>query len=166
MKPLEPKSLLRAALCLVFVMAARVASAAGYLPDPDTYAISFAGRGSSETILISVSCPAESPATAVADASACALHGIMFRGLSATATSPSERPLVTKPLTSEQQAWVDDFFASGRFKSFVPNHSQGSLRIARQKKSYSVTVTVSVDKRGARKALESAGIIERLGGNF
>ncbi len=134
----------------------------------EEFTISYAGTGADESVLFKVVCTVSGTDEAVDAVSKYAVMGLMYKGCSATLTSPEVSPLIKMgtELTSEQAAWLTKFFANGGYKTFVLSVAKSSMQITKVKKQYSVEAVVSVDKRRLRKALEDEGIVRRLDSVF
>lgn len=131
------------------------------------YTLSSVGRGVNGSLLIRIKCVVATPNEAVSYASKCAVHGLVFKGAKSENNSPDETPLVEdKELSAKEVKWFDNMFQSDAYSQYIVSVSQSNMKIVKIKKRYSVDVTIAVNKSKLRKALESEGIIKRLGSVF
>lgn len=132
-----------------------------------SYEIESAGAGANGTFLYKVTCSAQNPPAAADAASACAVHGVIFKGTAAAGANPAQTPLFNgEELTDGQKTALDGIFDGKHWKKYVPQVATGSMKIAKMKKGYRVEATVAVDKRKLRLDLEQAGVVEKLGSMF
>ena len=141
--------------------------AADYLPEQYRYEIMPAGTGANETFLYRVICVIKNPAQAADAASACAVHGVIFRGCGKNGNFPEQTPLCQyDTLTDTQKAYYDRLFNDDNYRQYVVSVARGSIKITKVKKEYQAEVIVSVNKRKLRRDLENSGMIEKLGAIF
>ena len=98
-----------------------------------------------------------------------AVHGIMFKGYSASdGTTVSQRPLVKDAAALTDKAeFFDAFFADGGpYGQIVSAVTDGSMEVRKVGKQYKVGVVVTVSKDQLRKYLEDAGVIRSLTSGF
>ncbi len=98
-----------------------------------------------------------------------AIHGIMFKGYSASdGTTVSQRPLVKDAAALTDKAeFFEAFFADGGpYGQFVSAVTDGSMEVRKVGKQYKVGVVVTVSKDQLRKYLEDAGVIRSLTSGF
>lgn len=142
-------------------------NATEYRNDEYSYSISTIGRGANGSLLVRIKCVVGTPNEAVSYASKCAVHGLVFKGAKSENNSPDETPLVEdKELSAKEVEWFDSMFQSKAYSQYIVSVSQSNMKIVKIKKRYSVDVTIAVNKSKLRKALESEGIIKRLGSVF
>lgn len=104
-----------------------------------------------------------------------AVHGILFKGYSASTDGsriPAQRPLVPDLQTElNNKAYFDEFFKDGgpymRYVSLINNGIPDPNDLIKiSKKRYKVGIVVTVRKDDLRKELENAGIIKALNAGF
>ena len=140
---------------------------AGYLIS--NYEVECMGTGMDGTQLIKVWGFGKKPDVAVYQAKKNAVHAVIFKGINTGKPGCMTRPLITQPGAEVQHgAFFETFFADGgHYLNFVSQTGDGSLdRIKVSKKQYKVGVVVSVSHAALRRELETAGIINKLGGGF
>jgi hypothetical protein len=140
---------------------------AGYLIS--NYEVECMGTGMDGTQLIKVWGFGKKPDVAVYQAKKNAVHAVIFKGINNGKPGCMTRPLITQPGAEVQHgAFFETFFADGgHYLNFVSQTGDGSLdRIKVSKKQYKVGVVVSVSHAALRRELETAGIINKLGGGF
>jgi hypothetical protein len=97
-----------------------------------------------------------------------AVHGIIFKGIPASADGriQSQMPLIKNgSVESSNQMYFNSFFANGgpylRFVSLATDDQPDLVKISN--KEFKIGLLVSVDTELLRKQLESDGIIRKLG---
>lgn len=155
-------------LSLLLVISAHfIGNATDYRNDEYSYSISAIGRGVNGSLLVRINCVVGTPNEAVSYASKCAVHGLVFKGAKSENNSPDETPLVEdKELSAKEVKWFDNMFQSEAYSQYIVSVSQSNMKIVKIKKRYSVDVTIAVNKSKLRRAIESEGIIKRLGSVF
>lgn len=140
---------------------------AGYLIE--NYEVECMGTGMDGTQLVKVWGFGKKPDQAVYQAKKNAVHAVMFKGINTGKPGCMKRPLITKPAAEVQHAeYFETFFSNGgHYLNFVAQSGDGTLdRIKVSKKQYKIGVVVSVKHAALRRELETAGIINKLGGGF
>jgi hypothetical protein len=160
---------------LVAMVFNNVNAQAGKKADKDTeqwrYEVEAVQTGTEGTYLVKVWSYSKKPKIAIEQAKKNAVHGVIFRGVTAKDRVPGQKPLTNNPnLEMEKQEFFDDFFADGgKYMKFVNVTGDGSVA-AEDKlkvgKEYKIGVVVSVNVAGLRKDLEAAGIIRGLNSGF
>ena len=127
------------------------------------YEIVSMGTGAQGTDLIKVYSYAKKEKDAVELAKMNAVHGVLFKGVSAT-SGTAKQPALVKPQEKENnQDFFENFFDSGAYQNYVNLSSDGTVDPKdRMKvgKEYKIGIIVSVNKADLRKYLESEGIIK------
>lgn len=100
-----------------------------------------------------------------------AIHGILFKGVSALNRIPAQKPMIVEPDAEAKYAdYLEDFFSDGgkymKFVNFVNNGVPAPGDIIKIKNEYKIGVTVSIAKDALRKELENSGIVRPLGAGF
>lgn len=94
----------------------------------------------------------------------CAVHGVMFRGVTA-AKEYSGQPALIKDPNAEQtkKVWFDAFWNEGTYKKYV-NITPSSLSVMKNKQSKmtETSALVTVSGNELKKYLEKEGIIKGL----
>lgn len=135
------------------------------------YEVQAVQQGHEGTYLVKVWSYSKKPKIAIEQSKKNAVHGIIFRGVTASGRVPSQRPLTKNPnLEMEKIEFFNDFFADGgKYMKFVNLTGDGSVS-ARDRikvgREYKVGVVVSVNVAALRKDLESAGILKSLSSGF
>jgi hypothetical protein len=127
------------------------------------------GNGMDGTQLIKVWGFGKKPDKAAYQAKKNAVHAVVFKGINGGKPGCMTRPLVTKPGAEVQHSdYFQTFFSNGgHYLNFVAQSGDGTMdRIKVGKKQYKVGVIVSVRHAALRRELETAGIINKLGGGF
>jgi len=141
--------------------------------DSDThifrYEIECAGVGNAGTYLVKVWSYSKKPIVAFDQAKKNAVHGVLFKGFSASdVCRQAQKPIVTDPAVEQEQAkFFKKFFRDGgaflRYVNSSGNTATGTVKIG---KEYKVSTIISVSKDQLRKDLEEAGIIKGLSSGF
>ena len=143
--------------------------------DKDTrewrYELEAMGKGAGETEQFKVWTYSKDAVTAMEQAKKNAIHGLIFRGVSAKDRFPAVQALVNEPNAEVVRAdFFDPFFDDGgqylKYVSLVNNGSIGPGDRIKVGKEYKIGVVVTVDKATLRKDLEASGIIKKMGGGF
>ena len=133
------------------------------------------GQAAQGSVLVKVWSYSKSRYVATTQAGKNAVHGILFKGVSAlndgNVRIPMQRPIVTD-LNAEvaYNDYFKDFFRDGgKYQKYV-NFINGGLPdpgdIVKIRKEYKIGMTVSVSKDALRKEMEEAGVVKRLGAGF
>ena len=133
------------------------------------------GQATQGSTLVKVWSYSKSRYVATTQAGKNAVHGILFKGVSAlnevNKRIPPQRPIVTD-LNAEQEyaSYFKDFFRDGgkyqKYVNFVNNGIPGPGDIIKIRREYKIGITVSVSKDALRKEMEQAGIVKKLGAGF
>ena len=140
---------------------------AGYVIE--NYEVECMGTGMDGTQLIKVWGFGKKPDNAIFQAKKNAVHAVLFKGINGGKPGCMSRPIITSPGAQVQHGeYFETFFANGgHYLNFVSQTGDGSIdRIKVSKKQYKVGVVVSVRHAALRRELETAGIIQKLGGGF
>ena len=135
------------------------------------YEIECIGEGSAGTYALKVFSYSKKPTVAIEAAKRNAVHGIIFKGLSA-GECVNKPALARNPnLELEKADFFKSFFANGgKYSKFVTSSTDGAIEAGDvtkvSKKEYKIGVNVSVNVSLLRKDLEAAGIIQGLGSRF
>lgn len=131
------------------------------------YDIVGAGSGTEGTCLVKVYVYSKSAKVADAAIKQAAIHGVIFKGFSGTASKVTEPPMAKSPSVESQFATFFDAFldedGSGLQYASIVN---GSYERVKASKGYKVGAIVQVNKSKLRKELESAGVIKSLSSGF
>lgn len=133
------------------------------------YEVECMGTGMDGTQLVKVWGYGRKPDIAAYQAKKNAVHAVVFKGINGGKPGCMSRPLITKPGAEVQHsAYFETFFSDGgHYLNFVSQSGDGTMdRIKVSKKQYKVGVVVSVKHAALRRELETAGIINKLGGGF
>ncbi len=133
------------------------------------YEVECMGTGMDGTQLVKVWGYGKKPAVAAYQAKKNAVHAVVFKGINGGKPGCMSRPLITKPGAEVQHGeYFEAFFSDGgHYLNFVSQSGDGTMdRIKVSKKQYKVGVVVSVKHAALRRELETAGIINKLGGGF
>lgn len=128
---------------------------------PLKYDITSAGVGAEGTFLIKVS--VYQPKVIKADdiLKKAAIHGVIFKGVSAGQGKQAQRPLASSlSIEKEKAEFFNEFFKeNGTFLNYA-TLIEGSLEIVKSgKKEYKISAILSVQKDQLRKDLEKAKVI-------
>lgn len=133
------------------------------------YEVECMGTGMDGTQLIKVWGFGKKPDDAAYQARKNAVHAVMFKGINGGKPGCMQRPLITKPGAEVQHsAYFETFFSNGgHYLNFVSQTGDGTMdRIKVGRNQYKVGVVVAVRHAELRRELETAGIINKLGGGF
>lgn len=93
-----------------------------------------------------------------------AITGVMYMGYEAANGSPKQSALVNeKTLLPNSEESLKSFFKTNPYTQFIISVADNNMEIVKDKKKYRVGVTVAVDKKRLRQALEKEKIIRKLG---
>ncbi len=135
------------------------------------YEIEAVQTGVQGTYLIKVWSYSKKSKIAIEQAKKNAVHGVIFRGFTGTATVPGQKALTSNVnLEEEKEAFFKPFFADGgKYMKFVSSSNDGAIAaedIMKIGKEYKIGVVLSVNISALRKDLEEAGIIKSLSSGF
>jgi hypothetical protein len=143
--------------------------------DKDTeewrYEVEVVQQGHEGSYLVKVWSYSKKPNIAIEQAKKNAVHGVIFKGVSASGRVPGQSALTNNPnLEMEKQEFFNDFFADGgKYMKFVQVTGDGSVAAEdrlKVGKEYKIGVVLSINVEGLRKDLESAGILKSLSSGF
>ena len=131
------------------------------------YELENMGTGAGGTAQFKVWTYSKDALTAMEQAKKNAVHGLIFRGVTAKDRLAPIPPLSNEPnLEITRQDFFDPFFNDGgqylKYVSLVNNGSIGPGDRIKVGKEYKIGVVVTIDKNALRGDLESAGIIKKL----
>ncbi len=131
------------------------------------YEIECAGNGVQGTYLLKVWSFSKKPDIALEQCKKNAVHGVIFKGTTATDGCIPQRALAPAPgVEIEYKEFFDYFFRdSGDYLKYV-TLTEGTQDILKVGREYKVGIIVTVQKDALRKALEEAGVIKPLGAGF
>ena len=166
-------------LCSVLFMAS-CASTRQNIADMETLTWQYeieptTGQATQGAILGKVWSYSKSKTIAQTQAGKNAVHGVLFKGVSAlnnnTTRVPAQKAIVTDfNAETIHETYFKEFFTDGgkymKFVNFVNNGIPAPGDIIRVGKRYKIGVRVSVTKDALRKEMESAGIVKALGAGF
>lgn len=166
-------------LCSVLFMAS-CASTRQNIADMETLTWQYeieptTGQATQGAILVKVWSYSKSKTIAQTQAGKNAVHGVLFKGVSAlnnnTTRVPAQKAIVTDfNAETIHETYFKEFFTDGgkymKFVNFVNNGIPAPGDIIRVRKRYKIGVRVSVAKDALRKEMESAGIVKALGAGF
>lgn len=133
------------------------------------------GQAVQGSILVKVWSYSKSKNVALTQAGKNAVHGVLFKGVSAlkneNARIPAQRAIVTDVnAESTYEEYFQTFFKDGgkyaKYVNFVNNGVPAPGDIIKVGKEYKVGVRVSVSRDALRKEMEAAGIVKALGAGF
>ena len=131
------------------------------------YDIIGAGSGTEGTWLVKVYVYSKSSKVADATIKQAAIHGVIFKGFSGTASKVTEPPMAKNPSVESQFAtFFDDFLDEDGTGLLYASIVNGSYERVKASKGYKVGAIVQVNKSKLRKELESAGVIKSLTSGF
>lgn len=125
------------------------------------YNISSAGQGKDGNYLVKVRTYVKKTQMAEDAVKQCAVHGVIFRGVTDPAGSSSQKPLVSDPnVASTKKFFFDAFFSEGAYLKYV-SVVESSLSCTKvPKKKYEASALLLVDKESLQHYLEESGIIQ------
>lgn len=133
------------------------------------------GQAVQGSVLVKVWSYSKDRNIAITQAGKNAVHGVLFKGVSALnneyARVPAQRAIVTDVnAESEYADYFKTFFQDGgkymKYVNFVNNGVPAPGDIINVGKQYKIGVRVSVSKDALRKEMEAAGIVKSLGAGF
>lgn len=133
------------------------------------YTITCAGTGIEGTWLVEVAIMQKKTGVVKEEnLRAAALHGVLFRGVAATAKCGGYRPIVRQDGVEEKnREFFASLFGDGAKTLRYADVVNGSVTVVRTgKKDFRITATVSVKKDDLRHLLEDNKIIEGMGDMF
>lgn len=97
-----------------------------------------------------------------------AVHGVLFKGYTASSVTASQKPLIKDAsIESTKADFFKTFFAeNGPYMRYVSTVVDGSIEVRKVNKEYKVGAILTVNKDLLRKHLEDAGIIKGLTSGF
>ena len=174
------KSLFKIALIALAVLALASCSTAKKVADKQTLTWQYeieptTGQAVQGSILVKVWSYSKDKNVAIGQAGKNAVHGVLFKGVSALnneyARVPAQKAIVTDVnAESTFQNYFNDFFKDGgkymKYVNFVNNGIPAPGDIIKVGKEYKIGVRVSVAKDALRKEMEAAGVVKALGAGF
>lgn len=175
------KRLFKIAILAISVLAlASCTAARKAVADKDTLTWQYeieptTGQAVQGSILVKVWSYSKSRNVALTQAGKNAVHGVLFKGVSALnnekARVPAQRAIVTDVNAESTHAeYLKTFFKDGgkyaKFVNFVNNGVPGPGDIIKVGKEYKIGVKASVSKDALRKEMEAAGVVKALGAGF
>lgn len=155
----------RTCLLLTICILALASALAKGLPE---YEISPTGTtGVSGTYNVTVSVLSKSNKLSDEEIKACAVHGVLFRGIPAVTGYSAQKPLAgNASAEAEHSAFYESFFGNGGRAASYGSIIGGQRQVVKTGKMYRTTATVSVNKDQLRKDLENEGVIKSLNSIF
>lgn len=174
------KSLFKIALIALAVLALASCSTAKKVADKQTLTWQYeieptTGQAVQGSILVKVWSYSKDKNVATGQAGKNAVHGVLFKGVSALnneyARLPAQKAIVTDVnAESTYESYFNDFFKDGgkymKYVNFVNNGIPAPGDIIKVGKEYKIGVRVSVAKDALRKEMEAAGVVKALGAGF
>lgn len=174
------KSLFKIALIALAVLALASCSTAKKVADKQTLTWQYeieptTGQAVQGSILVKVWSYSKDKNVATGQAGKNAVHGVLFKGVSALnneyARVPAQKAIVTDVnAESTYESYFNDFFKDGgkymKYVNFVNNGIPAPGDIIKVGKQYKIGVRVSVAKDALRKEMEAAGVVKALGAGF
>lgn len=174
------KSLFKIALIALAVFTLASCSTAKKVADKQTLTWQYeieptTGQAVQGSILVKVWSYSKDKNVAIGQAGKNAVHGVLFKGVSALnneyARVPAQKAIVTDVnAESTFQNYFNDFFKDGgkymKYVNFVNNGIPAPGDIIKVGKEYKIGVRVSVAKDALRKEMEAAGVVKALGAGF
>lgn len=174
------KSLFKIALIALAVLALASCSTAKKVADKQTLTWQYeieptTGQAVQGSILVKVWSYSKDKNVATGQAGKNAVHGVLFKGVSALnneyARVPAQKAIVTDVnAESTYESYFNDFFKDGgkymKYVNFVNNGIPAPGDIIKVGKEYKIGVRVSVAKDALRKEMEAAGVVKALGAGF
>lgn len=133
------------------------------------------GQAVQGNILVKVYTYSKKKDDALLQAGKNAVHGVLFKGVSAKNDAnvriPAQKPIITDLMAQENhKAYFNEFFKNGgKFQQFIQLVNNGVPEVGdvmKVGKEYKVGVKVLVSKDALRKEMERAGIIKALDSGF
>ena len=174
------KSLFKIALIALAVLALASCSTAKKVADKQTLTWQYeieptTGQAVQGSLLVKVWSYSKDKNVATGQAGKNAVHGVLFKGVSALnneyARVPAQKAIVTDVnAESTYESYFNDFFKDGgkymKYVNFVNNGIPAPGDIIKVGKQYKIGVRVSVAKDALRKEMEAAGVVKALGAGF
>lgn len=133
------------------------------------YEISLIGVGTNGSTIVQVTAYSRSKAQAVFQAKKNAIHGLIFKGVQSSTTAPSQPPLCSDPsLENIKSDFFAKFFQSewnipgGVFMKYVISSNDAQAMIVKMRRTWKVTINVTINKDLLRNDLEKAGITKSI----
>lgn len=125
------------------------------------YNISSAGQGKDGNYLVKVRTYVAKTQMAEDAVKQCAVHGVIFRGVTDPTGASSQKALVSDPnVANTKKAFFDAFFSEGAYLKYV-SVVESSLSCTKvPKKKYEASALLLVDKESLQHYLEESGIIQ------
>jgi hypothetical protein len=174
------KTLFKIALIALAVFTLASCSTAKKVADKQTLTWQYeieptTGQAVQGSILVKVWSYSKDKNVATTQAGKNAVHGVLFKGVSALnneyARVPAQKAIVTDVnAESTYKNYFTDFFKDGgkynKYVNFVNNGIPAPGDIIKVGKQYKIGVRVSVAKDALRKEMEAAGVVKALGAGF
>ena len=174
------KTLFKIALIALAVFTLASCSTAKKVADKQTLTWQYeieptTGQAVQGSILVKVWSYSKDKNVAIGQAGKNAVHGVLFKGVSALnneyARVPAQKAIVTDVnAESTYESYFNDFFKDGgkymKYVNFVNNGIPAPGDIIKVGKEYKIGVRVSVAKDALRKEMEAAGVVKALGAGF
>ena len=174
------KTLFKIALIVLAVFTLASCSTAKKVADKQTLTWQYeieptTGQAVQGSILVKVWSYSKDKNVATTQAGKNAVHGVLFKGVSALnneyARVPAQKAIVTDVnAESTYKNYFTDFFKDGgkynKYVNFVNNGIPAPGDIIKVGKQYKIGVRVSVAKDALRKEMEAAGVVKALGAGF
>ena len=174
------KTLFKIALIVLAVFTLASCSTAKKVADKQTLTWQYeieptTGQAVQGSILVKVWSYSKDKNVATTQAGKNAVHGVLFKGVSALnneyARVPAQKAIVTDVnAESTYKNYFTDFFKDGgkynKYVNFVNNGIPAPGDIIKVGKQYKIGVRVSVSKDALRKEMEAAGVVKALGAGF
>ena len=174
------KTLFKIALIVLAVFTLASCSTAKKVADKQTLTWQYeieptTGQAVQGSILVKVWSYSKDKNVATTQAGKNAVHGVLFKGVSALnneyARVPAQKAIVTDVnAESTYKNYFTDFFKDGgkynKYVNFVNNGIPVPGDIIKVGKQYKIGVRVSVAKDALRKEMEAAGVVKALGAGF
>ena len=174
------KTLFKIALIVLAVFTLASCSTAKKVADKQTLTWQYeieptTGQAVQGSILVKVWSYSKDKNVATTQAGKNAVHGVLFKGVSALnneyARVPAQKAIVTDVnAESTYKNYFTDFFKDGgkynKYVNFVNNGIPAPGDIIKVGKQYKIGVRVSVAKDALRKEMAAAGVVKALGAGF
>jgi len=125
------------------------------------YNITSAGQGKDGNYLVKVRTYVSKTQMAEDALKQCAVHGVIFRGITDKSGAAAQNPLVSDPnIANTKKSFFEDFFSKGEYLKYV-SVVESSLSCTKvPKKKYEASALLLVNKESLRGYLEKSGIIQ------
>lgn len=90
-----------------------------------------------------------------------ALHGILYKGFSATNEYPAQKPILSSSLSAQQQDYLINL-VKNQYALYTSSVDE-MLKVVKVGKRYKVTAIIEVNVAQLRKTLEKEGVVRKLG---